>query len=58
VQLDESIDGPAVELEAYRRGVIVRSLTNNTLVMSPPFISTDDEVRQLVSVLAQAINSV
>lgn len=51
VQLDAGVSGEEVAEASADRGVIVRTIHDNTLQICPPFVTTDDEVRVIVDTL-------
>lgn len=55
VSLADHLDAESVTDALIEEGFITRPLRGNTIQISPPFIATDDEVRQLVSTLAAVI---
>ena len=53
-EMADGVDAAAVRQRMLERGVIVRPL-DNTLVMCPPLVITDDELDRVVDVMAAAI---
>ncbi len=56
VSLAEHLSAEAVTDELIEAGFITRPLRGNTVQISPPFITTDDEVRELVSALGAVLS--
>lgn len=54
----ERIPNALVVAEALDRGVILRALRENFIQMSPPFVTTDDEIDEIVRVLVESIDAV
>jgi adenosylmethionine-8-amino-7-oxononanoate aminotransferase len=48
--------GHRVTLEARRRGAIIRPL-GDTVILMPPLAISEDELRRLVSITAEAIDA-
>lgn len=51
ITLADHLSAEAVTDEIIERGFITRPLRGNTVQLSPPFITTDDELRQLVTAI-------
>ena len=51
ITLSDGISAEAVTDELVEHGFITRPLRGNTVQISPPFITTDDEIRQLVAAI-------
>jgi adenosylmethionine-8-amino-7-oxononanoate aminotransferase len=47
-----------VAAEALSRGVIVRSLRNAVLQISPPFVITDEQLRRVAAAIAESLDAV
>ena len=56
VSLADHLSAESVTDALVKRGFITRPLRGNTVQLSPPFITSDDEVRQLVAALVTAIS--
>ena len=56
VSLADHLAAEAVTDALVEKGFITRPLRGNTVQLSPPFITTDDEVRGLVAALSTAIS--
>lgn len=57
VALVDGVDGPALADRLIERGFTSRVLPGNTLQISPPFTTTDEEVRTLVAGIKDALDS-
>ncbi|RSM47299.1 aspartate aminotransferase family protein [Amycolatopsis balhimycina DSM 5908] len=55
VTLDDHLGAEAVADELVDHGFVTRPLRGNTLQISPPFITTDDELRQLVKAIGTVV---
>ena len=55
IALADHLSAEAVTDEIVERGFVTRPLRGNTVQVSPPFITTDDEVRDLVAVIAEVV---
>ena len=55
VALAEHLSAEAVTDEIVERGYVTRPLRGNTVQLSPPFITTDDELRELVAVIGDVV---
>ncbi|MDD1478735.1 MULTISPECIES: aminotransferase family protein [Micrococcaceae] len=58
VDLAPGISGVEVVAEMERRGVHLRNLPNDILMISPPFIVTQDELRLIVSTIRDSLSTV
>lgn len=57
VSLAEHLSAEAVTDELIDAGFITRPLRGNTVQISPPFITTDEEIRELVAALGAVIST-
>jgi adenosylmethionine-8-amino-7-oxononanoate aminotransferase len=57
VTLVDEVSAEAVTDKLIERGFITRPLRGNTVQISPPFITTDDEIRQLVAAIDTVITA-
>ncbi|HZN80470.1 MAG TPA: aminotransferase class III-fold pyridoxal phosphate-dependent enzyme [Mycobacterium sp.] len=55
VSLRADLDAPAIADDLVDRGFIVRALRGNTLQLSPPLVTTDEEVVQLAAALRESL---
>jgi adenosylmethionine-8-amino-7-oxononanoate aminotransferase len=55
ITLTDGVSAEAVTDELVKHGFITRPLRGNTVQVSPPFITTDDEIRQLVAAIDAVI---
>jgi adenosylmethionine-8-amino-7-oxononanoate aminotransferase len=55
ITLADHLSAEAVTDEIIERGFITRPLRGNTVQLSPPFITTDDELRQLVAAIEDVL---
>ena len=55
IQMRSPALADAVAARCLGEGYIVRPITNGTLQLSPPFVVTDDEIRAVVSVIADQV---
>ena len=53
----DDISAEAVTNELVEHGFITRPLRGNTVQISPPFITTDDEIRQLVAAIDTVLSA-
>lgn len=51
ISLADTLSAEGVTDELVEHGFITRPLRGNTIQISPPFITTDDEIRQLVAAI-------
>jgi adenosylmethionine-8-amino-7-oxononanoate aminotransferase len=58
VVLDADVAGPAVIARCLEGGVLVRVITDNTVQISPPFVTTDAELDKIAAVLFDALEHV
>jgi adenosylmethionine-8-amino-7-oxononanoate aminotransferase len=58
VQLRPDVSGDAVCDGCIDRGVVMRTISGNTLQVSPPFVVTDAEVARVAEVIAAALDAV
>jgi adenosylmethionine-8-amino-7-oxononanoate aminotransferase len=57
ITLTDDISAEAVTDELVERGFVTRPLRGNTVQISPPFITTDDEIRQLVAAIGTVLSA-
>jgi adenosylmethionine-8-amino-7-oxononanoate aminotransferase len=57
VTLADHLSAEAVTDEVLERGFVTRPLRGNTVQISPPFITTDDELRELVAAIDAVITA-
>jgi adenosylmethionine-8-amino-7-oxononanoate aminotransferase len=57
ITLADHLSAEAVTDDLIERGFITRPLRGNTVQISPPFITTDDELRQLVVALEDVVTA-
>lgn len=57
IELVAEVDAVAVSDEIVDLGYVVRPLRGNTLQLSPPFITTDDELTQLIGAVDHAVTA-
>jgi adenosylmethionine-8-amino-7-oxononanoate aminotransferase len=57
VQMDPQINGENVARRCIGAGVSMRVLTDNTLQICPPFITTDDELQLVMDTIADALRA-
>jgi adenosylmethionine-8-amino-7-oxononanoate aminotransferase len=55
VSLRADLDAPAIADDLVERGYIVRALRGNTLQLSPPLVTTDEQVVQLAAALRESL---
>ncbi|MFE7331157.1 aspartate aminotransferase family protein [Streptomyces sp. NPDC057565] len=55
VTLAEHLSAEAITDQLIERGFITRPLRGNTVQISPPFTTTDDEIKQLVEALSDVL---
>jgi adenosylmethionine-8-amino-7-oxononanoate aminotransferase len=55
VSLRADVEAPSIADDLVDRGFIVRPLRGNTLQVSPPLVTTDDEVVQLVGAIRESL---
>ncbi|MQA06413.1 MAG: aminotransferase class III-fold pyridoxal phosphate-dependent enzyme [Streptosporangiales bacterium] len=53
VQLRPEVDADKVARACLDDGVLLRAITANTLQICPPFVCTDDEIRQIAAAIEQ-----
>ncbi len=58
VQIDSRIHADVIAEASTDRGVLLRSIHNNTLHICPPFVSTEDEVLQVGETLKTVLDTV
>ncbi|MFH8738517.1 aspartate aminotransferase family protein [Streptomyces sp. NPDC017964] len=57
VGLVDAVSAEAVTDELVEHGFVTRPLRGNTVQISPPFITTDDELRQLVAAIGAVLDA-
>ncbi|MQA82340.1 MAG: aminotransferase class III-fold pyridoxal phosphate-dependent enzyme [Streptosporangiales bacterium] len=58
VQLRPEIDAEQLARACLDDGVLLRAITGNTLQICPPFVCTEDEIRQIVSAIEGNLGTV
>lgn len=58
VQLTSPETARAVAVECLNRGVLIRVITNGTLQLSPPFVSTEEDLVSMVGVIGESLDAV
>ncbi len=58
VELDGAVDGDAFQRACLDRGVLVRILGGNIVQVSPPFVITEAELREIPDAIADALDAV
>jgi adenosylmethionine-8-amino-7-oxononanoate aminotransferase len=57
IQLRADVSGDAVAEACTDAGVLIRTINDNTLQISPPFVTTEDEVALIAQTIAQALDA-
>ena len=57
VQLRPDVSGDAIAEACTEEGVLIRTIHANTLQVCPPFVTTEDEICLIATVIANALDA-
>jgi adenosylmethionine-8-amino-7-oxononanoate aminotransferase len=57
IQLEDELGVNDVADRCYRSGILTRALPGGALHVSPPFITTEEELERLAAVVADALDA-
>lgn len=57
VKLRDEVPAGVIADACIEAGVVIRAINMNTLQICPPFVTTEDEIAQIVQTIAQALDN-